>query len=89
MPRQDVDGAAFAIDVERRLRHSLPRGATQEREELLDEVGVVAIKEAVGGLSLPIDAHHEPGVECFRDALEREDTNSARPTSLDPCDQRL
>ncbi len=89
VPRQNVDRTSFAADVERRLRHSLPARAPEECEEPLDQVGVIAIEEAVGRLALPVDADHEPRIEGSGDAFEGVEPELARPAALDASNQRL
>src|SRR5439155_25157323 len=89
MPGEDVDRSPFARRGECHLGQALPARASEDREDLLDERGVVRIEQPVGRLALPIDANDESGVERRRDTLEGVDGHSSGATALDTRDQRL
>jgi len=87
MPGQDVDRSTLAGRVERHFGQHVPTRTAQEHGDLLDDVGVIGIKEPIGGFPLPIDPDDHSRVEHGNDAIQGVDAEPTRPTALNTSDE--
>jgi len=86
MPRQDVDRAALAVDLKRRLRDGNPAVCLELPKHRVDETCVIAVQQAIELLALPEDTNEQASSERLHDALGKGKAPSPRPASFQARD---
>ncbi len=89
MERKNVDRPAFAIDVERRLRHDFPTMTTEECADPLDDLGVIGVQQTVNVLAVGEQLHPHARAELANDAHEHPVRDPVRAAALDAADRGL
>jgi len=84
---EDVDGAAIGAELECDLRDGEPSAGSEQPDDLLDELGVRSIQEAVGGFAMPHGADLEAGTNGGSHVIDGSDGHRTHLPQLDSADQ--
>src|SRR5262245_61356975 len=84
MPGEDIHGPSFSTDCEGRLGYDLPLMTPEQRNDLVHEVGVAGVKQAVNGLAVPVEANGRACAQGFGDLLDRPAGHASAGAVLEP-----
>lgn len=89
MPREQIDGSAFAVDGERDFESDVPAEGRQETGGPPDESRVTLVQKPIERAAPPPHVQQHFRVECGQDSLKLPDGHRVDLTTFDPRNEIL